>query len=182
MLTFLSSGNIAFVQLLSHVWLFATSWTATCLPFSLSFTVSCSLLKHMSIELVMPSHHLILCGPLSLLPWVFPSIMIFSNESVLHIQWPKYWSFSPRISRSNKYSGLISFKKRMNDTHPMNCFRTPYRKLLSLICVGEILIKKDTCAWDLNIVQKVAFLDPKSCNSRRQHKESNVWRTRGVNQ
>ena len=58
----------------------------------------------------------------------------------------------------------------------------PYRKLLSLICVGEILIKKGTCAWDLNIVQKVAFLDPKSCNSRRQHKESNVWRTRGVNQ
>ena len=77
---------------------------------SLSFTISQSLFKLMSIELVMPSNHLILCHPLLLLPSVFPSIMEFSNESVLHIWWPKYWSFSFSISPSNKYSGLISFR------------------------------------------------------------------------
>ena len=77
---------------------------------SLFFTVSWSLLKLMSIELVMPSNHLILCRPLLLLPSIFPSISIFSDESVLHIRWAKYWSFSFSISLSNEYSGLISFK------------------------------------------------------------------------
>ena len=97
------------VQSLSHVWLFATPWTAACQA-SLSITKSWSLLKLMCIELVMPSNHLILCHPLLLLPSLFPSIRVFSNESVLHIRRPKYWSFSFNISPSNEYSGLISFR------------------------------------------------------------------------
>jgi len=97
------------VQLLSCVQLFVTPWTA---PFqaSLSITNFQSLLKLMSIELVMPSNHLILCHPLLLPASIFPSIRVFSNESVLHIRWPKYWSFSFSISPSNEYSGLISFR------------------------------------------------------------------------
>ena len=94
---------------LSHVRFFATPWTAA-RQASLSFTISRSLLKPMSIESVMPSNHLILCRPLLLLPSVFPSIRVFSNESVLHIRWPKYWSFSFHISPSNEYTGLISFR------------------------------------------------------------------------
>ena len=97
------------VQLLSHVWLFATPWTAA-YQASLSITNSRSPPKPMCIELVMPSNHLILCHPLLLLPSIFPSIRVFSNESVLHIRWPKYWSFSFSISPSNEYSGLISFR------------------------------------------------------------------------
>ena len=77
---------------------------------SLSFTISLSLLKLISIDLVMPSNHLILCHPLLLLPSVFPSIRVFSNELTLHIRWPKYWSFSFNISPSNEYAGLISFR------------------------------------------------------------------------
>ena len=77
---------------------------------SLSFTISRTLLKLKSIESVMPSNHLILCRPLLLAPSIFPSIRIFSNESVLHIRWPKYWNFSFSISPSNEYSGLISFR------------------------------------------------------------------------
>ena len=91
------------------VWLFATPWTTACQA-SLSITNSQSLLKLTSIESVMPSNHLILCHPLLLLPSVFPSIRVLSNESVLHIRWPKYWSFSLSISPSNEYSGLISFR------------------------------------------------------------------------
>ena len=86
-----------------------TSWTAACQAF-LSITNSRSLLKLMSIESVMPSNHLILCRPLLLPPSIFSSIRGFSNESVLHIRWPKYWSFSYSISPSNEYSGLISFR------------------------------------------------------------------------
>ena len=97
------------VQLLSRVQLFVTPWTAACQA-SLSITNSQSLLKLTSIESVMPSNHLILCHPLLLPPSVFPSIMVFSNESVLHIIWPKYWSFSFSISPPNEYSGLISFR------------------------------------------------------------------------
>ena len=102
-------NNTSSVQLLSRVWLFATSWTAV-RQASLSFTNSQSLLRLMSIELVMPSNHLILCRPLLLPPSIFPSIRVFSNESVLHIRWPKYWSFSFNISPSNEYSGLVSFR------------------------------------------------------------------------
>ena len=93
------------VQLLSHVWLFVTPWTAAHQA-SLSITNFQSLLKLMSIESVMPSNHLILCCPLLLLTSVFPSIRVFSNKLVLCIRWPKYWSFSFSISPSNEYSGL----------------------------------------------------------------------------
>ena len=100
---------ISSVQSLSPVQLFVTPWTAA-RQASLSITNSQSLLKLMSIESVMPSNHLIFCCPLLLLPSVFPSISIFSNESVLRIRWPKYWSFSLSISSSNEYLGLISFR------------------------------------------------------------------------
>ena len=97
------------VQSLSHVRLFTTPWIAA-RQASLSITNSQSLLKLMSIESVMPSNHLILCHPLLLLPSIFPSIRVFSNELALPIRWPKYWSFSFNISPSNEYSGLISFR------------------------------------------------------------------------
>ena len=97
------------VQLLSCIRLFVTPWTAA-RQASLSITNSWSLLKLMSIKSVMPSNHLILCHPLLPLPSIFPSISVFSNESVLRIRWPKYWSFSFSISPSNEYSGLISFR------------------------------------------------------------------------
>ena len=95
------------VQSLSHVRLFATPWTAA-YQASLSITNSWSPPKTMSIESMMPSNHLILCRSLLLLPSIFPRIRVFSNESALHIRWPKYWSFG--ISTSNEYSGLISFR------------------------------------------------------------------------
>ena len=95
------------VQSLSHVRFFVTPWTAACQVF-LSITSSQSLLKLMSIHSVMPYNHLIFCCPLLLLPSIFPSIRVFSNESVLHIRWPKYWSFSFSISPSNEHPGLIS--------------------------------------------------------------------------
>ena len=101
------------VQSLSRVWQFVTPWTEACQA-SLSITNSQRLLKLMSIESVMPSNHLMLCRPLRRLPSIFPSMRVFSNESVLHIlhkiRWPKYWSFSFSISPSNEYSGLISFR------------------------------------------------------------------------
>ena len=97
------------VQPLSQVQLFATPWTAACQA-SLSFSISQSLLKLMSIESVMPSNHLILYRPLLLLPSIFPSIRVFSNNSALCIRWPKCWSFSFSISLSNEHSGLISFR------------------------------------------------------------------------
>ena len=106
----LVSVQFSSVQSLSRIQLFATPWAAACQA-SLSITNSESLLKLMSIELVMPSDHLIFCRPL--LPFsscLFPSIRIFSNESVLHIRWPKYWSFSFSISPSNEYSGLTFFR------------------------------------------------------------------------
>ena len=97
------------LQSLSHVWLFAAPRTAAHQA-SLSITNSRSLLKLMSIESVMPSNHIILCHPSILLPSIFPSITVFSNESVICIRWPKYWSFSLSISSSNEYLGLISFR------------------------------------------------------------------------
>ena len=102
-----SQMNISIsVQLLSHVWVFATPWTAA----HQSFTISQNSLKLMSTESMMPSNHLILCHPLLPLPSIFPSIRVFSNESRLHIKWPKYWSFNFNISPSNEHSGLISFR------------------------------------------------------------------------
>ena len=97
------------VQSLSRVWLFVTPWS-TARQASLSITNFQSPPKPMSIELVMPSNHLILCCPLLLLPSIFPSIRLFSNELALHIKWPKYWSFSFNISPSNEHPGLISFR------------------------------------------------------------------------
>ena len=97
------------VQSLSYIRLFATPWTATCQA-SLSITNSQNLLKLRSIVLVMPSNYLILCHPLILLPSIFPSVWVFSNEPALHIRWPKYWSFSFSISPFSEYSGLISFR------------------------------------------------------------------------
>ena len=103
--------NVQFssVQSFSCVQLFAIPWTAACQA-SLSITNSQNLFKLMSIESVMPSNHLILCHPLLLLPSIFPSIRVFSNESVICIRQPKYWSFSLNISPSNEYSGMISFR------------------------------------------------------------------------
>ena len=112
------SGIVQFssVQLLSRVWLFVTPWI-TARQASLSITNSLSLLKLMSIELVMPSSHLILCRPLLLLPPIFPIIRVFSNESTLHVRWPKYWSFSFSISPSNEQALYIPL---FQCTHP--CF------------------------------------------------------------
>ena len=95
------------VQSLSHVQLFVTPFSAA-YQASLSFTTTLSFLKHMSIELVMPSNHLILCRPLLLLPSIFPSIRIFSSESALYIRWPNYWNFNFKISPSNEHPGLVS--------------------------------------------------------------------------
>ena len=97
------------VQLLSHVRFFTTPWITACQA-SLSNTNSQSLLKLISIESVMPCNHLVLCHPLLVLPSIFPSIRVFSNESALCIRWPKYWSFSFNISPSNEHLGLISFR------------------------------------------------------------------------
>ena len=100
---------ISSVQSLSRIQLFVTPWTAA-YQASLSFIISWSLLKLMSIESVMPSNHVILCHPLLLLPSIFPSIRVFVNESVLCIRWPNFWSFSFSISSSKEYRGLISFR------------------------------------------------------------------------
>ena len=105
----ISSVQFSSVQSLSHVLLFATLETAECQT-SLSITNSQSLFKFMSIKLVMPSNHLILYHPLLLLPSIYPSIRVFSNESALCIRWPKYWSFTFSISPSNEYLGLFSFR------------------------------------------------------------------------
>ena len=100
---------VVVVRSLSRGRLFATPWTAAWQA-SLSFTISWSLFKLMPIESVIPSNHLILCHPLLLLPSIIPSIRVFSNESALHIRWPKYWTFSFSTSPSNEYSGFISFR------------------------------------------------------------------------
>ena len=101
--------SISSVQLLGYVWLFAILWTAACQA-SLSMTNSRRFLKLMSLGSVMPSNYLTLCRHPLLLPLIFPSIKVFSNELVLRIRWPKYWSFSFSITPSNEYSGLISFR------------------------------------------------------------------------
>ena len=107
--SYLFTIQFSSVQSLSHVQMFVTPWTVACQA-SLSITNSQSLLKLMSIVLVMPSNHLILCHPLLLPPSTFPSIRVFSNESVLCIKWPKYWSFSFSLSPSKEHPGPISFK------------------------------------------------------------------------
>ena len=129
------------VQSLSYVLLFVTPWTAACQA-SLSITNSQSLPKLMSIELMMPSNHLILCCPLLLLPSIFPSIRVFSNESALRVRWPKYWSFSFNISPTNKHPGLISFRMDWLDllavqgtlkSSPTPQFKSIYSSVLSFL-------------------------------------------------
>ena len=141
------------LQSLSHMQLFATPWTAASQA-SLPFTISCILLRLMSIDLVLLSNQLILCCPLLLLPLIFPSIrFFFSNESALCIRWPKYWSFS--ISPSNEYSGLISFKIIQNDSqvlprvHPSP---PPWCQLLSLsplACATPVAWPSVPCSFQL---------------------------------
>ena len=134
---------LSFVQLLSHVWLFATPQTAAHQA-SMSFTTSWSLLKLMSIKLVMPSNHLILCHPLFLLPSIFPSIRVFSNGLALHIRWPKYWSFSFSISPSNGYSGLISFRMDWLDLlavqGPLKSLPQHHSSKASILCSSAFLM------------------------------------------
>ena len=126
------SVQLSSVQSLSCVWLFVTPWTAACQA-SLSITNSWSLTKPMSIESVMPSNHLILCHSLLLLPSIFPSIRVFSNESALCIRWPKYWSFSFNISPSNEHPGLISFRMDWSDllADSQESFPTPQFKSIN---------------------------------------------------
>ena len=123
--------SISSVQSLSHVWLFATPWT-TARQASLSITNSQSPPEPMSIELVMPSNQPILCRPLLLLPSIFPSIRVFSNKSVLHIRWPKYWSFSFSISLSNEYSVL---------SRNIQSFRMDWLELLAVQWILKSLLQ-----------------------------------------
>ena len=132
------SVQFSSVQLLSCVRLFATLQTTACQT-SLSITNSWSLLRIMAIESVMPSNHLILCCPLLLLPSMFPSIRVFSNESVLYIRLPKYWSFSFSISPFNEYSGLVSFRidwfdlLEVQETSPTPQFKSINSLVLSFL-------------------------------------------------
>ena len=142
LITVTSGDWISSVQSLSHVWLFVTPWTATCQA-SLSITNSRTLLKLMSIESVMPSNNLILCCPLLLLPSIFPSIRVFSKESVVRIRWPKYWSFSFSISACNEYSGLISF-------------RTDW---LDLLAVQGSLKMNEYLLWNRHCVEYLVYVN-----------------------
>ena len=140
------SVQFSLVQLLSCVWLFETPWT-TAHQASLSITNSWSLPKFISIDSVMPSNHLIVCCPLLLLPSIFPSIRVSSNESVLRIRWPKYWSFSFNISPSNEPSGLISF--RMDWLDLLETFLDLQETLKSHL---------QHCSSKASILQRSAFL------------------------
>ena len=151
------------VQSLSCVQLFATPWTAAWQA-SLSIISSQSLLKLMSIKSVMPSKHLILCCPLLLLPSIFPSIMVFSNEKVLCLRWPKYWSFSFSISPSNEYSGLISFRMDWLDLlvvqGTLKSFLQCHSSKASILHCSAFFIYKDyKCKYIKNIhVNSIAAL------------------------
>ena len=128
------------VQLLSHVQLFATPWTEACQA-SLSITNSWSLLKLMLIESVMPSNHFILCHPLLLPPSVFPNTRVFSDELVLHIRWPKYWSFSLSISPSNEHPGVISFRDGLvgsprSPRDSQESYPTPHFKIINSLALS----------------------------------------------
>ena len=144
------------VQSLSHVWLFATPWTAAHQA-SLSITNSWSLLKLMSMESVMPSNHLILCHPLLFPPSIFPSIRVFSSESVLYIRWPKYWSLSFKISLSNEYSRLISFRmdwfaspcssRDCQESSPTPQFKSINSSAFSFVCSPTLTSKPTSWGW-----------------------------------
>ena len=159
------------VQLLGHVWLFATLWTAACQA-SLSIANSQSLPKLMSIESVMLSNHLILCRPLLLLPSIFPSIRVFSNESALRMRWPKYWSFSFDMSPSNEHPGLISFRMAWLDLLAVqgtlkNLLQHHSSKASILQCSASFIVQlsypytttgKTIALTRWNFVDKVMFL------------------------
>ena len=131
-------------------WLFATPWTAACQA-SLFFTLFWSLLKVTSIESVMPSNHLILCHPLLLLPSIFPSLRVFSNELALCIRWPKYWRFSFSISPSSEYLGLISFRIDLFDLLAVQETLTSLHYQLLCYSLAE---KSDTFRLDLYLINK----------------------------
>ena len=132
-------SSVSSVQSLSCVRLFVTPWTAAHQA-SLSITNSWSLLRLMSIKSVMPSNHLILCCPLLLLPSIFPSNKVFSNDSILCIRWPKYWSFNFNISPSNEYSGLISFSMDWLD-------RLAVQGILKSLLQLHNSIESTKCLW-----------------------------------
>ena len=138
---------VVVVQLLSHVHFFATPWTAACQA-SLSFIITQVLFKLMSLEFVMPSNHLILCCPLLLPPSIFPSIRVFSNESVLHTRQPKYWSLSLSISPSNEYSGFISFRI---DWFDLLALQSTLNFLMGATCNGK---KQDAALVDRAVLSK----------------------------
>ena len=143
---------LSVVQSLTRVRLFATPWTAACQA-SLSFAISWSLLKFMSIESVMPSNHLIFCHPLLLLPSIFPNIRVFSNESPLRIRWPKYWSFSFSTSPSSEYSGLISYRMDWLDLLAVqgtlkNLLQHHSSKALILQCSAFFMVQLSTSLCD----------------------------------
>ena len=155
--TFASSS----VQSLSCVRLFVTPWTAA-RQASLSITNSWSLLKLMPIKLVMPSNHLILCHPLLFLPSIFPSIRVFSNESVLCIRWPKYWSFSFSISPSNEYSGLISFRMDWLDLltvqGTLKSLRQHHSSKASIASSYMMLMPREPGRWKLGLCPAPHYL------------------------
>ena len=160
--------RISSVQSLSHVRLFVTPWTAACQA-SLSIAKSQSLLKLMSIKLMMPSNHLILCRPLLLLPSIFPSIRVFSTESALCIRWPKYWSFSFNISPSSEHSGLWAWviiksvmlqhrscSLKVVDVPNRSTMLTSFPRACALICV--LTFYPDSLSWDYphnNLVNRI---------------------------
>ena len=139
--------TVQLVQSLSGVWLFATLWTAA-RQASLSITNSQSLLKLMSIKSVMTSNHLILCRPLLLPPSIFPSIRVFSNESLLYIRWPKYWSFSFSINPSNEYSELISFRIDWFDLATQGTLKSLHSSKATILQCS-ILLCNFTVIWSL---------------------------------
>ena len=142
--------RLSVIQLLSHVGLFVTSQTAACQA-SMSSTISWSLLRFMSIESVMLSNYLILCCPLLLLPSIFPSIRVFSSESALRIRWPKYWSFSFRISPSNKYLWLISFRIDWLDLSVQGTLKSllQHHSMKASILLGSAFFMSNShiCTW-----------------------------------
>ena len=151
---------ISSVQSLSHVQLFVTPWTAACQA-TLSITNSQSLPKLMSINSVMPSNHLILCSPLLLLPSIFPSIRVFSNESALCIRWPKYWSFSFNISPSSEHAGMISFRMDW----------------LDLLAVQGTLNSSQHHSWKASILLHSAFFISPTLTSIHGH-----WKNHSLDQ
>ena len=137
--------NFSSVQSLSYVWLFATPWTAAHQA-SLSITNFWSFLKLMSIESVMPSNHFIFCHPLLLLPSIFPSMRVFSSESVLCIRWPEYWSICFSISPSNEYSGLVGSLCSSSDSQESS--PTPQFKSINLSALSFLYVPTLTSIHD----------------------------------